>query len=119
MTGLTIILTGPDETRLRAAISLACAAAALGGRARVHFHEHAVALLVGGREGEADERLANGLPDRHTLFAHAREGGVELSACQTGMALQRIDHSALTHDIEATGLVGLLAGLGDDRLVML
>ena len=119
MTGLTVVLAAPDETRLRAALSLACAAAALGGRARAHFHEHAVALLIAGPEPDAGDRLAEGLPDRATLFAQAREAGVEVSACQTGMALQRIQHQSLAPDVEVTGLVSLLATLGEDRLVML
>lgn len=118
ITGVTVILSEPDDTRLRAAMALACAAAALGGRARLHFHEHAVALLVAGPEPGREEKLAEGVPDRTTLFAHALEAGVELTACQTGLHLQRIDYSALPSNTEPSSLVGLLATIGDDRLVM-
>lgn len=118
ITGVTVILAEPDDTRLRAAMALACACAALGGRARLHFHEHAVALLIAGPEPNGGDKLAEGLPDRTTLFAHAREAGVELTACQTGMSLQRIEHAQLPTDTEPSSLVGLLATIGDDRLVM-
>lgn len=118
ITGVTVILAEPDDTRLRAAMALACACAALGGRARLHFHEHAVALLVARAEPNGGDKLAEGLPDRTTLFGHAREAGVELTACQTGLALQRIEYAALPTGTEAGSLVSLLATIGDDRLVM-
>lgn len=118
ISGVTVILAEPDDTRLRAGMALACAAAALGGRARLHFHEHAVALLVALPEPDGGEKLAEGLPDRATLFAHAREAGVELTACQTGLALQRIDHGQLPAGTDPASLVGLLATIGEDRLVL-
>ena len=118
MTGVTVILSEPDDTRLRAAMAVACACAALGGRARLHFHEHAVALLIAGPEPGGEEKLDEGLPDRSTLFGHAREAGVEITACQTGMSLQRIEYGQLPAGTEPSSLVQLLATIEADRLVM-
>lgn len=111
MRGLTIIVTGPDPDRLRAALTMACATAALGGRARVYLHEAGVALLA--RTGSAPE----GLPDLAQLREIATDSGVELIACQTGLALAGI--SADTEKVAAGGMIDLLATLADDRLVTL
>ncbi len=111
MRGLTIIVAGPDPDRLRAALTLACAAAALGGRTRVYLHEAAVTLLTA--PGTAPE----GLPDLTELRAIADDSGVALIACQTGLALAGL--SADTQRVAAGGLIDLLATLKDDRLVTL
>ena len=111
MRGLTIIVAGVDPDRLRAALTLACAAAALGGRTRVYLHEAAVGLLA--REAPAPA----GLPNLTELRGIADDGGVELIACQTGLALAGL--AADTQRVAAGGLIDLLATLGDDRLVTL
>jgi hypothetical protein len=97
MRGLTIVVIGADAQRWHAALSLASAHAALGGRTRLYCHEAAVALL------EPSETL--------TI---ARELGVVLIACQTGLAAHALP---LPDFAEAGGLVSLLADLADDRLV--
>ena len=111
MRGLTVVVAGPDPDRFRAALTMACAAAALGGRARVYLHEAAVGLLI------RDAPAPAGLPDLADLRAIADDSGVELIACQTGLALARL--SADTQRVAAGGLIDLLATLGDDRLVTL
>lgn len=102
MRGLTIIVTGPDPVRYDAALAIAAAHAALGGSTRIHLHADAIALLQ----------------TPPALAVDARALGVRWSACQSGMADAAID--ARDHpEIEASGLVALLARLGDDRLVSL
>lgn len=117
MRGLTILIATADPERGRAALTLACAQVALGGRTRLYCHEAAVALLVAGSDPGDEALAAHGLPPRAALLEAARESGVELIACQTGLALAGIAHSELIAGAEAGGLIGLLASLEDDRLV--
>ena len=115
--GLTIMVVSADEERFRAALTLACSQAALGGRVRVYCHERAVALLAVREPPQHEECAQHGLPTRHDLIKLARESGVALIACQTGIALCGLAADALCAGSEAGGMVGLLATLGDDRLV--
>jgi peroxiredoxin family protein len=104
MRGLTLIAATGDSERLRAALTIAAAHAALGGRTRLYCHERAVALLAGGDPGTA------------SLLSTALEIGVHVIACQTGLSLAGLAQADLPPDVETGGLVGLLADLGDDRL---
>ena len=115
--GLTIIVTGAEEERFRAALTLACSQAALGGRVRVYFHERAVALLAPSEPSRHEDVAQHGLPTQNDLLVLARESGVALIACQTGIALCGVQADALFAGSEAGGMVGLLATLGEDRLV--
>lgn len=117
MRGLTILVVSADADRFRAALSLACAHAALGERTRLYCHELAVHLIVAGNDPDDDALRASGLPTRAQLLDEARESGVEIIACQTGLAAAGIAFDTLPAGIEAGGLVSLLAELGDDRLV--
>ncbi|MCW4462993.1 peroxiredoxin [Sphingomonas sp. BT-65] len=119
MRGLTIIATTADLERFRAALSLACAHAALGGSARLYCHEAAVSLLVPGADPDDAIRTAAGLASRAQLLDEALAIGVALIACQTGLAVAGVAFDALPTGIEPGGLVSLLAGLGEDRLVTL
>lgn len=119
MRGLTILTATADAERFRAALSLACAHAALGSPARVYCHEAAVALLLPGEDPDDAQRIAAGLPTRAQLLREALESGVALIACQTGLAAAGIPFNTLPAGIEPGGLVSLLAGLGEDRLVTL
>lgn len=115
MRGLTLIVATGDAERFRAALTIASAHAALGGRTRVYCHEASVELLA--RTDEDVTTLhAKGLPDRATLIATAVESGVAITACQTGLALAGLVESDLPAGVETGGLVGLLATIGDDRL---
>ncbi len=119
MSGLTVIVATADPERFRAAMTLATAQAALGGRVRVYCHERAVALLCTAPDDDGDGAAAlaaAGLPDRPALIAMAIDGGVALIACQTGLALVGLEIEDLAGGVEAGGMVGLLASLGDDRL---
>ncbi len=119
MSRLTIIVATADPDRFRAALTLATAQAALGGAVRVYCHETSVALLV--REARDDDdglaRATAGLPDRLALLAMALEAGVALIACQTGLAIAGLSVDGLVRDVQAGGMIGLLADTPDDRLV--
>jgi len=115
VTGLTIIVASADSERFRAALTLANAQGALGGRVRLFCHEASVALLA---PETSDPPPPPSLPDRTQMIAMARELGVTLIACQTGLALAGVPAAALP-GIETGGMVELLASLGDDRLVVI
>lgn len=117
--GLVIIVATGDPERFRTAMTIATAQAAVGGAVAVYCHEGSVALLA--RTPRADDRTdtltAAGLPDRRALIALASETGVRLIACQTGLALHDLALADLVPDVESGGLVGLMATLGDSRLI--
>ncbi|KQN07371.1 DsrE family protein [Sphingomonas sp. Leaf25] len=110
MRGLTIIVAGAEGDRLRAALTMACAAAALGARARVYLHEAAVAGFA------ADAPAPAGQPTLGELRGIAAESGVETIACQSGLALAGLAADAI--GVSGGGMIELLATLSDDRLVV-
>lgn len=117
MRGLTIVVVSADRERFRAALTLACANAALGGSTTVYAHERAVSLLVPA-DDPGDAELADaGLPGRRALISTAIESGVRLVACQTGLSLAGVTATDLAEGTETDGLVALLSQIGDDRLV--
>ncbi|MGL4313638.1 MAG: DsrE family protein [Sphingomonas sp.] len=118
MSGLTIILVATDDARVRAALTLACAHAALGGRVRLFAEADAVVALAAQPRPE-DAAPSIDRPDRLHLLALARQSGVALIACQTGLAATGLTITALAPGCEGGGLIGLLATLEDDRLVTL
>lgn len=99
MRGLTLIVVAGDTERFAAAIAIASAQAALGGRVRLYLHDKAVALLPG---AALDDALAL---------------GVKVIACQSGLAAAGLALNDLDPRIEAGGLVSLLATVGEDQLV--
>ncbi len=115
MRGLTILVAGSDPTRFHAALSLAAAQAALGARARLHLQGKAVALL---RLPARDDPTAAGLPSLIELRTEAVALGVELTACQSGLALADVGFADLPEGIQASGLIELLTDLGEDRLLV-
>lgn len=117
MRGLTILVATADTSRFRAALATAAAAAALGERARVFLHEDAVALLVEKPDADAARLASAGAPTQQQLLEIARESGVALIVCQTGLALAGLSMETLPADTQAGGLVSLLATLGEDRLL--
>lgn len=119
MTGLTVIVTTPDPVRFRAGLTLSIACAALGGRVRLYCHEASVVLLAHGSRDDDDSAAlsAAGLLDRLALIAMAQASGVTLIVCQTGMAMMGLAMDGLATGVEAGGMMGLLADLGNDRLV--
>lgn len=102
--GLTIVIGGgatpPD---LRTALALALAQIALGGAARLFLDGAAVRLAA------ADDGAA--------LLGEALGDGVAVTLCQTGLAEAGLAAARLDPRFDYGGPVGLLAALGDDRLV--
>ncbi len=117
MRGLTVVVATPD--RLRVALELAAAQAALGGRARVFCQGEAVAALALPIRATHDEDYAAaGQPTLAGLFEEAGGLGVELIACQSGMQLMGVDAMLLDPRISFGGLVSLMQTLGEDRLLI-
>lgn len=121
MRGLNIIVAAADAERLRGALVLAAAQAALGGEAAIFLQLDAVALmrapLVAPRD--ADHR-AVGLPDLAALLADSLALGVALSVCQSGLALCDMSATDLPEGIDIGGPVSFLQRTRDDaRLLML
>lgn len=118
MRGLTVIFTGTDPERFHAALSVAAAHAATGASTQIFLEGRAVTLLAERSPAPGDgDRHANGLPTLAEIREEATHLGVQLIACQGGMALAGLAIDALGPDVEAGGLVGLMTRLGEDRLV--
>lgn len=118
MRGLTILIPTPDRVRFRAALSLACAQGALGGRVRIFCQEEAVSLLIDRPDPDHAELAGRGLPAIPDLIAAARDIGVTLMVCQTGLSAAASGPDALYRGVETGGVVGVLATLDDDRLLV-
>jgi predicted peroxiredoxin len=117
MRGLTLIVTRPAS--FRAALELAAANAALGGRARVFCQGEAVAALSPLRYPHDADYTAVGLPTLAELFEDALGLGVEIIACQSGLALVGVTADMLDARIISGGPVSILQTLGEDRLATL
>lgn len=119
MRGLTIIVSGADPARLHAALSLAAAHAALERTARIFLQGDSVSLLREPIASPDDARhAAAGVPTLGQLLGEATALGVEVIACQSGLALAGMTADDLPAGIETGGLVGLLSKSDDDQLVM-
>jgi predicted peroxiredoxin len=120
MRGLTIILAGTDPDRLRSALGLAAAQAALGGAARL-FLDGASARLLAlpiAAPGDADHRAA-GLPTLAELVDTALALGVGITLCQSGLALAGIAADGIDPRLHTGGLTEVMASLAEDRLIAL
>jgi len=95
--GLTVVVVTADAARFDAALTMVAAQAALGGRARLYLHDHAVTLLA-----------------TTPLLDSAVELGATLIACQSAVDAHAV---SVPEGVEGGGMVGLLATLDDDRLV--
>ena len=115
--GLTILVASGDPERLHAALTYAAAGAAIGQSVRLHLHEMAVGLLRQSAPGDG-ARMAAGLPTLAQITDEALSMGVRISLCQSGLALNGMRLDELDSRIEAQGPVGLLNGLGEDRLAV-
>jgi hypothetical protein len=102
MTGLGIIIADVDPVRFRTALTLAAAQAALGGRTRILLDSGAVMLAVGAND----------------LLESCFDLGAEVMLCQTGLAEAGLDASGLDPRFCYGGMVGWLADLGADRLLV-
>lgn len=102
LTGLGIIVSGTEPARVRSALTLAAAQAALGGRVRILFDGESVSLAA--------------VPD--DLLDTCFELGASVTLCQTGVAGAGLDAATLDPRFDYGGMVGWLATLGEDRLVL-
>lgn len=119
MRGVTVILAEAAPARLRAALSLTSAVAAVGGRARLFLHEDAVTLFAAPLTSPADaRRSAAGLPTLAQLLEEALAMPVEVILCQSGLAMAGMEVGQLDPRIATGGLIGVVAAAGDDRLVL-
>lgn len=120
MRDLRIIVGVADAERLRGALAIAAAHAALGGRAALFLHLDAVALLRrpvhAPRDGAHD---AAGLPMLATLMDDAMALGVAICACQSGLALAGMAVADMPDGIDVTGPVAFLRDTTDDARLLL
>jgi predicted peroxiredoxin len=120
MRPLRIIVTTVDAERLRGALVLACAQAALGGAAAIFLQLDAVALLHPPIAAPQDEtHRTAGLPDLATLLTEAQALGVTISACQSGLALCAMTADALPPGVDVGGPLRFLQATGDDARLLL
>lgn len=116
--GLTIIVADMSSERFRAALSIAATQAALGERARIFLQGEAVSVLRPPVQGMEDDRHEDaGLPALEVLFEEALSLGVEIIACQSGLLLTNSDAQMFDKRVQFGGLVSVMQGLGDDRLI--
>ena len=119
MRGLTIVVAGAERARLRSALGLAAAQAAAGATARLFLDTAAVPLLAPPLEAPCDpNHRAAGQPTLAELVETCLALGARIVLCQSGLALAGLDAVVLDSRFETGGMVGLLAALGDDRLVV-
>ncbi|WNO53009.1 DsrE family protein [Stakelama saccharophila] len=107
MRGLTIIVATGDADRFDAALAIASAHAALGARTRLYAHKDAVPLLHKHAPAARLEAVRT-----------ARETGVTIMACQSGLASHDLGVADLVEAVEPGGLIQLLSELGEDRLTI-
>lgn len=117
---LILIVAGADGSRLYAAFEAATAWAALGRPARIFAQGAAAALLRAPMRFDGDTaRRAVGQPDLAGIASEAAAMGVELIACQTGLALAGLAASDMVEQAKTGGLVSLLADVSPaDRVVV-
>lgn len=119
MSGLTILVATADQARFRSALGLALSHIALGGTARLFLDAAAVMLvrspIVGGDDAI---QAAGGMPALAGLVDEALDAGARVTLCQAGMAMAGTTAGDFDARIEFGGLVGVLAALGEDRLVV-
>lgn len=120
MRPLRIVVTTADPERLRGALVLASAQAALGGAAALFLQLDAVALLRTPITApqDATHRTA-GLPDLATLLTEAQALGVTISACQSGLALCGMTADALPPGIDVGGPLTFLQATDDEARLLL
>lgn len=118
MRGLTILVAERSATRLRSALTMAAGHAALGGATRLFLDAAAVPLVRApiGDDGDALWRDA-GQPTLADLLDVAIDHGVRIILCQTGIAMIGASPADFDDRIETGGMIGVIATLGDDRLV--
>ena len=120
MRPLALVVADDDPERLRTALVMAAAQAALGGQVSMFFQGAAVGLL---RHPVADPDEARqsgaGLPTLSQLLDEALGLGVMVAACQSSLALLGMQADAFDARIMWSGMVSMLAALDpESRLVV-
>jgi predicted peroxiredoxin len=118
MRGLTIIVAGTDPARLRGALELAAAWAALDRPACIFLQAEAVELLRTAPDDGDKRRREAGLPGIQELLEEGLALGVKAIACQSGLALAGLSAEDLPAGVETGGLVDLLSRRAEDQLVL-
>ena len=120
MRALRIVVATADAERLRGALVLAAAQAALGGETAIFLQLGAVRLLRAPISAPEDEaHVAAGLPSMAALLAEAVALGVNVLACQSGLALAGLEASDLPRGVEVSGPVSFLQGTEDQARLLL
>ncbi|WP_150291624.1 DsrE family protein [Sphingobium estronivorans] len=119
MRALRIVVATADAERLRGVLAMAAAQAALGGAAAVFLQLDAAGLLRAPMGAPCDDaHRAAGLPSLAMLIEEALGLGVELTVCQSGMALCGLAAEDLPLGVETGGPIGFLQATGDQaRLI--
>ena len=113
MRPLLLIVATAEAERLRGALTLAAAQAALGGDATIFLQLDAVALLRQPVSAPRDAaHRAAGLPDLAALLEESLALGVRTIACQSGLAMAAMDAADLPQGIATGGPVRPVAGHG-------
>lgn len=119
MRELRIVVATADAERLRGALVLASAQAALGGEASVFLQLDAVALLRHPITAPEDAaHAASGLPSLTKLISEAVALGVNVLACQSGLALANMTADILPPDVEVSGPVSFLQETSDEARLL-
>lgn len=116
---LAVIVATDDAERMRAALLLARCEIALGGSARLFAQGRAVRLLTQGEEQREDASwIAAGEAALAELLSEALDDGVELVACQSGLALAAVSAQQLEPRIAIGGMIGFLADVPQEARLL-
>ncbi|WP_176597660.1 MULTISPECIES: DsrE family protein [Sphingobium] len=119
MRELRIVVATAEAERLRGAMTIAAAQAALGGAATVFLQLDAVGLLRTPIQAPRDAaHRAAGLPSLEMLVEEALGLGVVILACQSGLALCGMTVESLPAGVEIGGPVGFLQQMGDETRLL-
>lgn len=119
MRALRIIVATADAERLRGALVLAAAQAALGGEAALFLQLDAVRLLRAPIVEPVDEaHMRAGLPSLAALLDEAVALGVTLTACQSGLSLAGLEASDLPQGVEVGGPITFMQATDDQARLL-
>ncbi|MCB2015215.1 MAG: DsrE family protein [Sphingobium sp.] len=109
MPSLNVIILTEDAERFRGILTLATSYLALGHPARLFLQLDAVRLLAPPIAAPRDaEHVAQGLPSLSSLLEEALDSGMEIVACQSGLALTGMEADSLDPRIQVGGPVSFL-----------
>lgn len=117
---LFILLAGDDRNRAHVAFSLGLAALALGREVTVFAGGKSVRLFGKLRAKCYPEECpeAPGVLCLDKLIEESISLGAKLIACETGLVQTNLNEADLIEDVKIGGLVGLLAQLGENHLMV-